>query len=459
MSDEEESADEGRADDAGKSRGEEKEREGKEGAGKEGAGEKGAGQKSGGQKPEDKKPEDKKPDGQKSGGRASSKRNYAFVWIFAAVLVVAGLGVLIYHLLVGRYHVTTKDAYVNGDLIRLAPQVSGTVIDIAADETQYVQQGQLMVQLDSHDADVSLAQAKANLAQTVRDVAQLFDQERQAEAQVAAQQAQVKLADQTLARDRRLVGAHGVSQQDIEHDEESQHNAQAGERQAQAALASARAAIAGTQPETHPRVLLAEANLRSAWLSRVRTQVLAPVSGFIARRTVQLGQQVNPGTDMLAMAPLQSVWIDANLKETQLEQVRIGQPVSVKADIYGSSYRYHGRVLGLTGGTGAALAVLPPENATGNWIKIVQRLPVRIGLDPAELRDHPLFLGLSTTVDIDVHDTSGMSLSRRPAWAAAMRTNVYASQDAGVEAEIQRLVRENLGGSPEPRPPMAKALP
>jgi membrane fusion protein, multidrug efflux system len=402
-------------------------------------------------------------EGKKSGGRGSSrgssKRNYLFVWIFAAVLVVAGLGVLIYHVLVGRYHVTTQDAYVNGDLIRLAPQVSGTVIDIAADETQYVQQGQLIVRLDAHDADVSLAQAKANLAQTVRDVAQLFDQERQAEAQVAAQQAQVKLADQTLARDRRLVGAHGVSQQDIEHDEESQHNTQAGERQAEAALASARAAIAGTRPETHPRVLLAEANLRSAWLSKVRTQVLAPVSGFIARRTVQLGQQVNPGTDMLALAPLQSVWIDANLKETQLQQVRIGQPVSVKTDIYGSGYRYHGRVLGLTSGTGAALAVLPPENATGNWIKIVQRLPVRIGLDPAELRDHPLFLGLSTTVDIDVPDTSGASLSQQPAWAAAMRTNVYASQDAGVEDEIRRLVKENLGGSPEQRPPMAKALP
>jgi membrane fusion protein, multidrug efflux system len=394
----------------------------------------------------------------KGGGRGSSKRSYRFLWIFGAVLLVAGLGVFLYHLLVGRYHVTTQDAYVSGDLIRLAPQVSGTVIDIAADETQYVRQGQLLVQLDAHDADVVLLQAKANLAQTVREVAQLFDAERQAEAVLAAQQSQLQLADQTLRRDRGLVGAHGVSQQDIERDEENQRNAQAGTRQAAAALASVQAAIAGTQPDTHPRVLLAEANLRSAWLAKTRTQVLAPVSGYILRRTVQLGQEVNPGTDMLAMAPLQSVWIDANLKETQLEEVRIGQPVSVTTDIYGSHYRYHGRVLGLTGGTGAALAVLPPENATGNWIKIVQRLPVRIGLDPQELRDHPLFLGLSMSVNVDVHDMNGASLSQRPAWPASLRTHVYASQDAGVEDEIRRLVTENLGGS-QPPAPTAKVLP
>ncbi len=395
------------------------------------------------------------PTGQnKVGGRGSSRRSYRFLWIFAAVLLVVGLGALLRHLLVGRYHVTTQDAYVNGDLIRLAPQVSGTVIDIAADETQYVREGQLLVQLDAHDADVALAQAKANLAETVRDVAQLFDAERQAQAVIAAQQSQLHLADQTLRRDRALVGAHGVSQQDIERDEGNQRNAQAGTRQAAAALASTQAAIAGTQPDTHPRVLLAEASLRSAWLAKTRTRVLAPISGYILRRTVQLGQQVNPGTDMLAIAPLQSVWIDANLKETQLEEVRIGQPVSVTTDLYGSHYRYHGRVLGLVGATGAALAVLPPENATGNWIKIVQRLPVRIGLDPRELRAHPLFLGLSTSVNVDVHDTNGASLSQRSAWAAALRTDVYASQDAGVEDEIRRLVTQNLGGS---QPPVATA--
>jgi membrane fusion protein (multidrug efflux system) len=188
-----------------------------------------------------------------------------------------------------------------------------------------------------------------------------------------------------------------------------------------------------------------------------RTEVLAPVSGFVMRRTVQLGQQVNPSTDMLAMGPLDSVWIDANFKETELAKLRIGQPASVTADIYGSHLKYHGRVLGFTGGTGAALAVLPPENATGNWIKIVQRLPVRIGLDPRELREHPLFLGLSTTVNVDVHNTSGAALSEHPAFHAALQTDVYASQDAGVDREIRRILDENL--VPGASPPTAGTAP
>lgn len=389
--------------------------------------------------------------------RGSSRRSYRFLWIFGGALLAIAVCVLAYHQLVGQYHVKTEDAYVNGNLMRLAPQVSGTVIDIAADETQYVRQGQLLVQLDSHDADVALAQARANLAQTVRDVAQLFEAEHQAEAVVAAQRSQLKLADQTFTRNHSLLGAHGVSQQDVDRDQSALRSAQAGTRQAEASLAAARAPIAGTQLETHPRVLLAEANLRSAWLAKARTQVLAPVSGYIVRRTVQLGQQVNPGTDLLAMVPLESVWIDANFKETQLDPVRIGQPVSVTTDIYGSDFRYRGRVLGLAGGTGAALAVLPAENATGNWIKIVQRLPVRIGLDPKELRDHPLFLGLSTRINVDVHDTRGATLSQRPAWSPALRTNVYAQQDAGVDVEIRRLVSENTGGS-DAQPGTAKAL-
>jgi membrane fusion protein (multidrug efflux system) len=161
---------------------------------------------------------------------------------------------------------------------------------------------------------------------------------------------------------------------------------------------------------------------------------------------------------MLAVAPLDNVWIDANFKETELQQVRIGQPATVRADIYGSSVEYHGTVLGLTAGTGAALAVLPAENATGNWIKIVQRLPVRIGLDPRELRDHPLFLGLSTTVELDLHNTDGASLSQKPVWRAEMQTDVYAGQDAGVESEIRKILDDNLKGL-QSSPATARASP
>ncbi|MDB6157323.1 MAG: hypothetical protein JWO04_1029 [Gammaproteobacteria bacterium] len=379
--------------------------------------------------------------------RGQHKRSRRFLWIFAAACVVIGIGVLLYHLLYGQYHVKTKDAYVGGNLIRLQPQVSGTVTFIAADQTQPVQLAQTLVQLDPKDMDVSLSQAKANLAQTVRDVVQLFAEERRQEALMFAQEAQLALANKELARDRGLIASHGISQEQLDRTEESARNAQAGIRQARAALESVRAQIAGTQPETHPRVLLAESNLRLAWLAKNRTAVRAPLSGYMVRRQVQLGQQVSPATEMVAIAPLDTVWIDANFKETQLENIRINQPVAIKADIYGSHFKYHGRVLGLTAGTGAALAVLPPENATGNWIKIVQRVPVRIGLDRNELRDHPLYLGLSTTVDVDVHDLSGASLSRVPVWPAAMQTNVYAEQDAGVSIEIDRIVRENLQGS------------
>jgi membrane fusion protein (multidrug efflux system) len=385
--------------------------------------------------------------GDRKPAQAKSGHNFKFLWIFGGVLVLASVCLLIYHVTVGRFYVKTKDAYVNGDMVRLAPQVSGTVTEIATDQTQPIRRGQLLVKLDPHDTDVSLAQAKANLAQTVRDVVQLFEQQQRDEAAVAAQEAQLTLADQNLNRDKGLIQAHGVAQQDLERDQETRRNAEAGLRQARAALAATRAAIAGTDPQTHPRVLLAVANLRSAWLASNRTRVLSPISGYIVRRAVQLGQQVNPATEMLAIAPLNSVWIDANFKETELKQVRIGQPAAVTADVYGSSVQYHGTVLGLTAGTGAALAVLPAENATGNWIKIVQRLPVRIGLDPRELRAHPLFLGLSTTVEIDLHNTDGSSLSQKPVWAADMRTDVYADQDAGVDSEIRKILDDNLKGT------------
>jgi membrane fusion protein (multidrug efflux system) len=390
--------------------------------------------------------------------KGSAARSHQFLWIFGAAAAVTVVGVLLYHFLYGQYHVTTKDAYVSGNLLRLQPQVSGTVTLIAVDQTQPVHRGQTLVQLDPHDADVALAQARANLAQTVRDVAQLFADERRQEALLSSQQAQLALANKVLTRNKGLIHEHGVSQEELDRTEESSRNAEAGIRQARASLEAVRAQIAGTRPETHPRVLLAESNLRSAWLARNRTTVRAPLSGYMVRREVQLGQQVTPATQMVAVAPLDTVWIDANFKETQLEKIRINQPVTIETDIYGSHFKYHGRVLGLTAGTGAALAVLPAENASGNWIKIVQRLPVRIGLDPRELRDHPLFLGLSTKVNVDVHDVSGASLSRVPVWPAAMQTDVYAQQDAGVTAEIEKIVRENLQGALS-NPSVASASP
>jgi membrane fusion protein, multidrug efflux system len=367
-----------------------------------------------------------------------------------APLLVGGLIVLglicgaLYYFLVARGRVTTEDAYVNGNLIRLTPQVAGTVVAINADETQFVHHGQVLVQLDRRDAEVALAQSKANLAQTVRDVAQLFAEATRDAAVVRTQQVQLQQAHEDVARDRPLLEVHGVSQETLQHEENTVRGAAAGVQQAQATLASTRAAIAGTTPENHPRVLQAEAALRNAWLALARTQVVAPVSGYVVRRAVQLGQQVAPSTEMLAIVPVESMWVDANFKENQLSGLRIGQPATVSADMYGSHVRYHGRVLGITAGTGSALAVLPAQNASGNWIKIVQRLPVRIGLDPQELEQHPLFLGLSTSIDVDVTDQRGAALSRQAAFPVALSTDVYAAQEAGADAAIAEILAANL---------------
>jgi len=364
--------------------------------------------------------------------------------ILLAVLVIAGVVFGIYYYIIGLNRISTDDAYVDGNLVRLAPQVSGTVVGISADQTQFVQQGQLLVQLDPLDSAVALAQAKASLGQTVRDVAQLFANEQRDAATVSAQQIQFTQASQDLARDQTLVAVHGVSAETLQHDQHAQSSARAALEQAQATLAATRAAISGTTPQDHPRVLQAEASLRNAWLAVARTRVLSPVSGYIVRREVQLGQQVSPGSEMLAIVPVDSMWIDANFKENQLSKLRIGQPVQVSADMYGSHVDYHGKLLGVTAGTGSALAVLPAQNASGNWIKIVQRLPVRIGLDPKELEQHPLFLGLSTNVEVDVHDRDGVALSKQPAWPSALSTEAYAAQDAGVEDEIRTIVSQNL---------------
>jgi membrane fusion protein (multidrug efflux system) len=365
--------------------------------------------------------------------------------ILLGVAVLALAAWAIYYFAFARGHVSTDDAYVNGNLVRLTPQVTGTVIAINTDETQFVQRGAVLVQLDPRDAQVALAQARANLAQTVRDVAQLFAEQQRDAALVRSQQVQLDQASQDVARDQPLIAVHGVSQETVQHEANAVHTAHAGLAQAEATLASTRAATSGTTPATHPRVLQAEAALRAAWLAAARTRVVAPVSGYVVRRAVQLGQQVSPGTEMLAILPIDSVWVDANFKENELAGLRIGQSATVTADMYGSKVRYQGKVLGLTPGTGSALAVLPAQNASGNWIKIVQRLPVRIGLDPQELTKHPLFLGLSTTVSVDVHDEGGAALSQTPAWPATLDTNVYADQDAGADAAISEIVAANLG--------------
>ncbi len=380
-----------------------------------------------------------------SNGNGNGRRKTNRILLILLVVVIIGIiGYTIYWLLVGRWHVTTDDAYVQGNMISLTSQVSGTVVDVNAALTQYVKRGTVVVRLDDTDAKIALARAEADLAQTVRSTAQLFQTAAGDAVLVSKRRVLLGNARSDLARDRKLAPVNGVSRQALEHAEVKYKGAQADLEQAQHQLAAARAATANTSIEDHPQVKQAEADVRKAWVMLARTRILAPTSGYIAQKNVQVGEQAAPGRPLLAIVPLRDAYVDANFKEDQLSAMRIGQPVALTSDLYGSDVTYHGKVIGFSSGTGAAFSVLPPQNATGNWVKVVQRLPVRIGLDPKDLAKHPLMLGMSMQVDVSIHDVSGQMLTQTPAFDGATRTDVYTRQTQGVDAAIAGIVRDNL---------------
>jgi len=395
--------------------------------------------------------DDRAPETAAAGAPATGARNGRkrgrVMRILIAVALLSLISYGVYWLLVARWYVSTDDAYVQGDTVSLMPQVSGTVVAVNAALTQYVHRGEVVVRLDDADARVALARSEADLAQTVRSTAQLFQQVDVDAALVAQRQAQLAQARSDRDRNRTLAPQHGVSKQALEHSEVAYRNAAAALQQAQHQLTAARAATAHTTVADHPQVKQAEARVRDAWLALARTRILAPVSGYVGQKNVQVGQQATPGKPLLSIVPLQDAYVSANFKENQLGAMRIGQPVTMTADLYGSSITYHGKVLGFSSGTGAAFSVLPPENATGNWIKVVQRLPVRISLDPDEIRKNPLMIGLSMSVDVDIHHRNGKVLSQAPAFDGVSSTDVYAHQDQGVDAVIQRIVNANVAAA------------
>ncbi len=366
-----------------------------------------------------------------------------------------------------RYHQTTDDAYVSGNVVQITPQISGTVVAIGADDTQFVKAGQSLVRLDRADAKVALDQAEAQLARTVREVRNLFATSAQLEAAVEAKQTELTRAQSDLERRARLGASGAVSGEELQHARDAVKAAQADLGAARQQLAASRARIDGTTLKDHPEVRDAAAAVRNAYLTWARTDLPAPVSGFVARRNVQLGQRVAPGTALMAVVPLDQVWVDANFKEPQLSRMRVGQPVSLSADVYGSHVVYHGRVAGFGAGTGAAFSLLPAQNATGNWIKIVQRVPVRVALDPRELAEHPLQIGLSMRADVDVHDASGARLPQLASTATPWSTDVFGSSDAQADARVAAIIartsrrrRAPLRGLPRvPAPPGSWRMP
>lgn len=363
--------------------------------------------------------------------------------LLALAVLGAGAGSAAYYLLVARYHESTDDAYVNGNVVQITPQVTGTVIAVRADDTQTVQEGQPLVELDGADARVALQRAEAKLAQTVRQVKGLFVDDAQYAAQVAVRESDLARAQDDLKRRLSVSQSGSVSQEDVSHARDAVRTAQAALDAARQQLAANRALTINTTIATHPDVQAAAAQVRDAYLANARNILPAPVMGYVAERSAQVGQRVSPGTPLMAVVPLQDVWVDANFKEVELAHLRVGQPVSLTSDAYGSSVVYHGRVVGFSAGTGSAFSLLPAQNATGNWIKVVQRVPVRVALDPRELQQHPLRIGLSMQADVDVHDQSGGALAH--AAPATYETNVFAKYGSNADAEIARIVSDNAG--------------
>ncbi|MDC8785269.1 HlyD family secretion protein [Roseateles koreensis] len=400
---------------------------------------------------------------------AAAKSNRKTALTAISIAVILGLGAYgVYHWMVGSRVEQTDNAYVNANVVQITPLVGGTVRAVNVDDTDFVKAGQSLVSLDPADTRVALDQAESQLAQTVREVRTLYANNATLESQIRSREADLTRAQSELQRlqadvQRRqpLLSTGAIGKEELDHANAQVATGKAAVAAAQSALQAAQEQLSSNQVLTdglpvadHPNVQRAAGKLREAYLAQQRTELLAPVDGWVARRSVQLGQRVAAGSPLMAVVGLQQAWVDANFKEGQVARLRIGQPAKLVADVYGSKVEFQGKVVGLSAGTGAAFALLPAQNATGNWIKVVQRVPVRIALDPAQLAAHPLRVGLSMNVSIDVQDQSGASLTGATAQSAgASKTTIYDKVDAAADADVARIIKANLGQAK----PMAKA--
>lgn len=362
----------------------------------------------------------------------------------AVVVVLVLIALAIWYFLVGRWHEDTDDAYVQGNLVQITPMVAGTVVRIDADDGMRVERGQPLVKLDPADTEVALQQAEANLARTVRQVRGLYRSVEGAQAELAAQQVTLQRARADVARRASLVATGAISAEELAHARDQLAAAEAAVSGSRETLARNRALIDESGVADQPDVKAAAAQMRQAFLNNTRSAIVAPVSGYVARRSVQVGQRVQPGTALMAVVPLNQVWVDANFKETQLKHMRLGQPVELESDLYGSAVTYHGTVQSLGIGTGSAFSLLPAQNASGNWIKIVQRVPVRIAIDAKQLQQHPLRIGLSMKADVNLHDQNGSVLPSKPASGVLLDTDVYAQQLQQADAAVKQIIHANL---------------
>jgi membrane fusion protein (multidrug efflux system) len=373
---------------------------------------------------------------------AKRRRLLLILGTFFSLIAIAAV---LYWMLVSRYIEETENAYVQGNIVQITPQIAGTVSKVFVDDTNAVKAGQALLSFDMADVELALTQADAQLAQTVREVRTLYTNQAQLEANLNLRNAELERALDDLARRKALTGTGAVSGEEIRHAELAVTTAKAVIAVAQQQLASGRALTDGTSVKLHPNVARAAARIQELMLTQARSTLYAPVAGDVAKRNVQVGQRINQGAPVMAIVPADQLWVDANFKEAQLRKIRINQPVTLTADLYGSKIKYDGKIIGIGAGTGSAFALLPAQNATGNWIKVVQRVPVRISLDPKQVAEHPLRVGLSMTAEVDLHDQSGAQISLNQDLSNG--NNVASDAvpvDAKAKARIDKIIAANL---------------
>lgn len=412
-----------------------------------------------------------------SARKESTNLRKRLLLLATGIFILIGVLYAIWWALFAAPYESTDDAYVHGNLVQVTSQIPGTIVAIDAENTQRVHQGDTLLSLDPSDAAIALAQAEAALAQAVRHTQTLFVQNDALAADIAMRQANIEQArtvvdkaKSDLQRRNALGSSGGVSGEELLHARIAVKSAEAGIAQAQAAYAASKAKLEtnqaltlGSTVATHPDVLQAADQVRNAWLAQARTRILAPVDGMVAQRSAQLGQHVQPGAPLMTIVPLETLWVEANFKENQVHAMQPGQKATITSDLYGSDIVYHGTVIGLAAGTGGAFALLPAQNASGNWIKVIQRVPVRIRLDPQELRAHPLRVGLSMQVEVSLSPqtesvattsstAAGNSAARaseepagtNPPPGAAQRTTVYTHDNTQVDALIRSIIQDNI---------------
>ncbi|ARA75287.1 multidrug export protein EmrA [Pectobacterium brasiliense] len=361
------------------------------------------------------------------------------------IFVVLGCAWLVYWFLVLRHHQSTDDAYVAGNQIQIMAQVSGSVTHVNVDNTDFVKQGQVLVELDPTDAQQAFERAKTGLANSVRQTHQLIINSKQYQANIELRQTELNKAQSDLSRREALGSANAIGREEVQHARDAVATAKAALEVARQQYQANQAMILDTPLEKQPTIQQASVEMRDAWLALQRTKIVSPIDGYVSRRSVQIGARISSTSALMAVVPANHLWVDANFKETQLANMRIGQPATVIADIYGDDVVYQGKVVGLDMGTGSAFSLLPAQNATGNWIKVVQRLPVRIEIDPKQVAEHPLRIGLSALVNVDTANTEGSALAETSRTTPAYQSDALTLDLTPVNQEISAIIQANAG--------------